>query len=141
MISARDAIPSDRDAWARLFVDLGVFYGERFGPEVVDGVWSWLMDPEHEVKAVVAELDGRLVGFSHYRRLADTFTAGPSWFLDDLYTAPDARGHGAGTALIAAVRSRAGGATVRWITAAENSTAQRLYDRVATRTGWVTYEL
>jgi hypothetical protein len=30
---------------------------------------------------------------------------------------------------------------VRWITAADNATAQRLYDRVATKTAWVTYDL
>ena len=33
-----------------------------------------------------------------------------------------------------------GGGTLRWITAASNTTAQRLYDDVATRTTWVTYE-
>jgi hypothetical protein len=29
---------------------------------------------------------------------------------------------------------------LRWITAADNVTAQKLYDRIATRTSWVTYE-
>ena len=141
MLSVRDAMPSDRDDWSRLFVDYGVFYGEAFAPESVNAVWAWLMDPEHDVKAVVAEIDGSIVGFSNYRRLWDTFTAGPSWFLDDLYTAPDARGNGVATALIEAVQQKAGGVTVRWITAADNVTAQRVYDRVATRTSWVTYEL
>ena len=140
-VTVRDAASADRDDWARLFVDYGVFYHEAFGPEIVDGVWAWLMDPAHEVKALVAELDGRIVGFTNYRRLWDTFTAGPSWFLDDLYTAPEARGHGVATALIEAVGQKAGGAVVRWITAADNTTAQRVYDRVATRASWVTYEL
>ncbi len=30
---------------------------------------------------------------------------------------------------------------VRWITAADNYTAQRAYDRVASRTTWVTYDM
>jgi hypothetical protein len=29
---------------------------------------------------------------------------------------------------------------LQWITAADNSTAQKLYDEVGTRTSWVTYE-
>ena len=30
---------------------------------------------------------------------------------------------------------------VRWITAEDNARARALYDRVATRTHWVTYEI
>jgi len=30
--------------------------------------------------------------------------------------------------------------TLRWITASDNLTAQALYDQVATRATWVTYE-
>jgi hypothetical protein len=30
---------------------------------------------------------------------------------------------------------------LRWITADTNETAQALYDKVATRTRWVTYEM
>ena len=140
----RAAEPSDRDAWARLFVDYGVFYETAFDEAVLAGVWRWITDASHEVSAVVAVDDaGDLVGFAHYRRQADTFTAGTGWTLDDLYVSPEARGSGAATALIDAVTVAAtegGGATLRWITAADNVRAQRVYDRVATRAGWVTYE-
>ena len=34
-----------------------------------------------------------------------------------------------------------GAAKVRWVTAADNATAQRLYDDIADRTDWVTYDL
>ena len=139
--------PEDRDAWQALFTAYGVFYETDFSPAVLDGVWAWLMDAAHEVSALVAELDGTdrptLVGFAHLRRLRDTFTAGPAWSLDDLYVAQDHRGAGVARALIAACETTAhaeGGGTLRWITASENSTAQRLYDTVATRTTWVTYE-
>ena len=83
------------------------------------------------------------MGFAHLRRLSDTFTAGPSWFLDDLYVVPEHRGAGVASALIErceATAHAAGGGTLRWITASDNTTAQRLYDRVATRATWVTYE-
>ena len=137
----------DHNQWRTLFVAYGVFYETDFSDEVLAGVWAWLMDDAHEVSALVAEiedLDGsRLVGFAHLRRLHDTFTAGPGWSLDDLYVAPEHRGTGVAGSLIAACESVArahGGGTLRWITAADNHTAQRLYDRVATRTSWVTYE-
>jgi GNAT superfamily N-acetyltransferase len=135
---------SDRVAWEQLFVDYGVFYETTIGASVVSGVWRWLMDETHEVRALVAVADdGTLVGFANYRRYARSFTAADGWNLDDLYVSPAARGAGVATALIEAVADAcgaAGGGTLRWITAASNETAQRVYDRVAERTAWVTYE-
>jgi ribosomal protein S18 acetylase RimI-like enzyme len=146
-VTIRPIESRDRDDWVRLFTAYGVFYETSFTPRVLDGVWQWLMDAEHEVSALVAEPDGPigqyLVGFAHLRRLNDTFTAGPSWFLDDLYVVPERRGAGIARALIEACEATAhaaGGGTLRWITASDNTTAQRLYDRVATRATWVTYE-
>jgi ribosomal protein S18 acetylase RimI-like enzyme len=139
----RPIASDDHDQWRALFRAYGVFYETHFPDDVLDGVWGWLMDPQHEVKALVAEQDGALVGFAHIRKLSDTFTAGPSWFLDDLYVAPENRGTGVARALIErgyADATAAGGGTFRWITAAENETAQLLYDRIATRAGWVVYE-
>ncbi|MBX9719232.1 MAG: GNAT family N-acetyltransferase, partial [Microbacteriaceae bacterium] len=130
--------------WRELFTAYGVFYETAFDDSVLDGVWAWLMDAQHPLFCLVAEHAGEVVGFAHVREQPDTFTAGPGWFLDDLYTAPEARGAGAGTALLDAIAEHArahGGGTIRWITAADNERAQRVYDRVATRTTWVTYEL
>lgn len=141
--ATRPIEPADRDAWQVLFSAYGVFYETSFAQHVLDGVWAWLMDDGHELRALVASVDERLVGFAHLRRLADTFTAGPAWFLDDLYVSPEHRGAGVARALIeacSATAHEAGGGTLRWITASDNVTAQRLYDRVATRATWVTYE-
>jgi ribosomal protein S18 acetylase RimI-like enzyme len=120
MTEIRPIAPADRAAWQRLFRDYGVFYETEFADDVFDGV-----------------------GFAHIRRVSDTFTAGPGWFLDDLYVAPERRGQGLARDLIeAAARdgAAAGGGTLRWITAADNTGAQKLYDRIATRTSWVVYE-
>lgn len=143
MTEIRPIAPSDHDAWRALFRAYGEFYETDFGDDVLDGVWAWLQDPEHEVSAIVADDAGTVVGFAHIRRVADTFTAGPSWFLDDLFVAPERRGEGIARALIErgyADATAAGGGTFRWITAADNETAQLLYDRIATRAGWVVYE-
>lgn len=142
-VTVRDIREDDHDDWRRLFVEYGVFYKTDFTPAVLDGVWAWLMDAESDVCAVVAVDDGRAYGFALYRQLPDTFTAGPAWFLDDLYVEPGHRGSGAGAALIDAVAERAasdGGGTLRWITAADNATARSVYDKLATKTTWVTYE-
>ena len=130
----------DRDAWAQLFVDYGVFYETSFTDEVVESTWRRLLDPVEPIDALVAEVDGSVVGFAHYRSHPDTFSTGRDWFLDDLYTAPEARGHGVATQLIEHLTQLADG-TLRWITAESNTTAQRVYDKLATRTTWVTYEV
>ena len=143
MTDIRPIEPGDHDAWRELFREYGAFYETTFDDEVYAGVWGWLLDPGHEVSAIVAVDGGELVGFAHIRRVADTFTAGPGWFLDDLYVAPGHRGTGVARALIErgyADATAAGGGTFRWITAADNETAQLLYDRIATRAGWVVYE-
>jgi ribosomal protein S18 acetylase RimI-like enzyme len=115
----------------------------------LDHVATLLVTPGSGVDALVAEDDaeddaGRVVGFAHYRSHPDTFSSARDWYLDDLFVAEDARGHGAATALIEALVERAradgSGGTLRWITAATNERAQRVYDRVARRTTWVTYE-
>ena len=142
-VAVRPLEASDAERWRELFMAYGLFYETAFDASVLDGVWEWLTDAEHPLVCLVALLDDRVVGFAHLREQPDTFTAGPGWYLDDLYTEPEARGSGAATALIAAIEQHArarGGGTVRWITAADNERAQRVYARVATRTTWVTYE-
>lgn len=142
-VAVRPIEPRDRERWRALFTAYGVFYETAFDETVLDGVWAWLMDTEHPLVCLIAERDGEVVGFAHLREQPDTFTAGPGWFLDDLYTEPAVRGTGAGTALLEAIAEHArahGGGTVRWITAADNARAQGVYDRLATRTSWVTYE-
>lgn len=139
----RDIEPADRDAWERLFLAYGVFYKTAFDRPVLDGVWAWLMDDAAPVRAFVAVEGAEVFGFALYREVPDTFTAGPAWFLDDLYVDPEHRGSGAGTALIEAITDYArehGGGTLRWITADDNFTAQSVYDKLATRAKWVTYE-
>ncbi len=143
MTEIRPIAPGDRAAWQELFRAYGLFYETEFGDDVFDGVWGWLSDPAHVVSALVADDNGELVGLAHIRRMNDTFTAGPGWFLDDLYVDPGRRGQGIARDLIEAVArdaAAAGGGTLRWITAADNTGAQQLYDRMATRTSWVVYE-
>jgi GNAT superfamily N-acetyltransferase len=149
LTSIRDVSAGDRAVWERLFRAYGEFYKTSFDDTVIAGVWEWLMDAAHPTSAKVAERttsrDGStsVIGFAHFHQVPDTFTAAPEWFLDDLFVDPGARGSGAATALIEAVTDHAranGGGKIRWITAEDNVTAQSVYNRVATRTTWVTYQ-
>ncbi len=134
----------DRTAWDELFSAYGVFYDTSFTAEVLDKVWALMMDPASGVDALVAEKDDAVLGFAHYRSHPDTFTGARDWFLDDLFVSADARGTGLATALIEHIAelARAGdsGGTLRWITAADNGRAQRVYDKIALKTDWVMYE-
>ena len=107
-------------------------------------VWSWLIDPSHEFDGLVVEADGRPVGIAHVRAFARPLAAETGLYLDDLFVDPEARGAGAGLAPLKAVRALAserGYDVVRWITASDNRTARRLYNRTAEATEWVTYDM
>ncbi len=135
---------SDAQKWRELFRAYGVFYETDFSDETLDRVWA-ILQQDQALHALVAEQDGVVVGIAHYRYHPDTFSGGWDWFLDDLFVAPEARGSGYATALIQAIvqlaRDKGDASTLRWITAADNERAQRVYDRVATKATWVTYEI
>ena len=143
-VVVRPIEPADHDVWAPLFAAYREFYELDEEPEVVDLVWGWIQDERHEMNALVALVDGEVVGFAHHRLYARPSEGGTGLFLDDLFTAPQVRGRGVGRALISRLTELAreqGAAKVRWVTAADNATAQRLYDDLAERTEWVTYDL
>jgi len=98
---------------------------------------------ENRISAVpVLEMDGRLVGIVHAVFHRSTWL--PQWtcYLQDLYVDGSQCGLGTGAALIEAVAdlARANGAgRLYWNTHETNATARRLYDRIATRSGFIQY--
>jgi ribosomal protein S18 acetylase RimI-like enzyme len=145
MVNVRPIDARDSERWRELFCDYGTFYKTEFSDELLDGVWAWLLDPSHPVDGLVATNDeGVVVGFAIYREHPDTFSAGPTLFLDDLFVDPAVRRSGVAGAMLGSLRevARAKGISqVRWITAADNTHAQAAYDRIARKTDWVTYEM
>lgn len=133
----------DREEWSRLFSEYREFCGRRPDPAIVTQVWGWLMDPTHEVRGVAVGTDNRLAGIAHFRSFSRTVDGNQGLHLDDLYIARDFRGNGTARTLLTGL-SRIADAEqvefVRWVTAEDNVNAQRLYDGVAERTSWVTYE-
>ena len=133
-----------RAGWERLYAGYAAFYRVTQTPEMRATVWGWIMDPAHEVKALVAEDDQEgVLGLAHYRPFARPLSASTGGFLDDLFVDPAARGRRVADALIEAVTEegrRRGWSVIRWITADDNYRARGVYDRLATRTMWITYD-
>lgn len=143
-VTVRPVTAEDRAAWATLYRGYRDFYAKPHDPAVYDTVWGWLMDPAHESRALVASLDGQLVGLGHFRSFARPIDGGRGLYLDDLFTSPEARGSGAASAILrrlAEIARDESASLVRWITADSNTTARSLYDRLAKQTPWVTYDL
>jgi len=131
--------------WLGLFEGYSEFYESELTDEKALQVWSWIIDKNHPLTGAVAvDDDGGFVGFAHYRAVPHTLSATMGLYLDDLFVVPDARGAGAGRAIVDFVKRYAADHNLhrlQLITAADNATAQILYDQVGTRTDWVTYEI
>ena len=137
----------DKDffSWLGLFEGYSEFYKSALTDEKALQVWSWIIDKNHVLAGAVAVNDeGDFIGFAHYREVPNTLSATRGLYLDDLFVVPESRSTGVGRALIEFAKQYATEhhlSTLAWITAADNVEAQRLYDDVATRTDWVTYEI
>ncbi|MGJ5619240.1 GNAT family N-acetyltransferase [Sulfitobacter sp. MF3-043] len=144
-VTVRPVAAQDRSAWDILYQGYATFYKVDQTADMRDRVFGWLMDASHETSGLVAQdAQGKLIGLTHYRPFASPLRAATSCFLDDLFVDPDARGSGAAQALIngvAEVARTKGWAVVRWITADDNYRGRGVYDTLATRTMWITYDM
>ena len=132
----------DREQWQPLWDGYNLFYERPDLPaEITETSWGHFLDPAEPMFAAVAELDGRIVGLVHYLYHRNTAMIEDACYLQDLFTAPDARGMGVGRALIEYVyaeAAKAGSRRVYWQTAEDNP-ARKLYDQVAELTPFRRY--
>jgi GNAT superfamily N-acetyltransferase len=142
----RPVTHADYEGWKPLWDGYNAFYGREgptaLAPEITRTTWQRFLDPHEPVHALVAKSDGRILGLAHYLFHRSTLMVGPACYLQDLFTVPQARGGGVGAALIEAVCERAsaiGCPRVYWHTRESNTTARRLYDHVAQRSGAIVY--
>lgn len=130
--------------WRVLYDGYATFYKREMTDEIAATVWRWINDAGHELDGLIALRDGEPVGLAHYRRMPSPLRGADIGFLDDMFIAPAARGSGIGEAMFARLgeiaRAR-GWEIIRWITADDNYRARGLYDRVAVKTTWNTYEM
>ena len=141
-IVVRPLEASDREQWQPLWDGYNLFYDRpAFPADITNVTWARFLDPSEPMHAAVAELDGRIVGLVHYLYHRSTTMIEDVCYLQDLFTAPEARGLGVATALIEHVvedAAKAGSRRVYWNTHEDNP-ARRLYDRVATLSSFRRY--
>ena len=142
----RPVVREDFSQWLPLWAGYNKFYGRHgataLPDEITQMTWARFFDAYEPVHAIVAEHDGKLIGLVHYLFHRTTTSIAPTCYLQDLFTAEEARGKGIGRKLIDAVYEQAklaGVARVYWLTHETNSTAMQLYDKVADRSGFVVY--
>jgi GNAT superfamily N-acetyltransferase len=133
--------------WKPLWDGYNAFYGRHGAtalPEAITQMtWSRFFDayePMHA--AVAADASGKLIGLVHYLFHRTTIQIAPNCYLQDLFTAEEARGKGVGRALIQHVYDHAsalGVPRVYWQTHETNATAMKLYDQVAEKSGMLVY--
>lgn len=141
-IAVRPLTRDDRSQWEALWRGYNDFYERTIPAATTEMTWSRFFDVYEHMYALVAERDRRLVGLVHYLFHRSTSMVGPTCYLQDLFTVADLRGEGIGRALIEAVYERAkaaGAERVYWQTHETNATAMRLYEKVATRSGFLVY--
>lgn len=133
----------DREEWLPLWQGYLDFYATSVPDEVTDETWRRIVDPAGSIHGLGAfDLDDRLVGIVHYLFHPVTWSLSERCYLEDLFVSSEARGSGAGRALIEAVyreADAAGADQVYWLTAQSNATARKLYDRVGQATPFVKY--
>ena len=140
----RPLCAEDEAEWRVLWTGYLEYYEASVPEEVYQTTFARLLgDDPQDFICLVAELDGKLVGLTHYLFHRHAWKVENIIYLQDLFTAPEARGNGVGLALIEAiykVADEAGCPTVYWLTQDFNATARKLYDRVGKLTPFIRYQ-
>ena len=134
----------DKENWKKLYIGYANFYKSPINDIILDTVWSWLMDKNHEVKGIVYEIDGNIVALAHYRAMPRPLKGKYIGFLDDLYVDPAYRNKKIGQKLMNEIKVISRSEKwdlVRWITRHDNINAKSLYDKISEKTNWDVYEM
>ena len=103
-----------------------------------------MLDTNHDLNALVYEIDNSIVALAHYRRMPSPLRGKYIGFLDDLYVDPQFRGKKIGEKIIKKlndISKERNWGLIRWITRNDNHKAKSLYDKVAKKSTWEVYEL
>lgn len=145
MASIAPITQDDHAEWLALWNGYLTFYETTLTDATTAATFARLIDPDGDIHGAIArDDDGAAVGIVHWLTHAATWETTDYCYLEDLFVDPEARGGGVGRALIEHVRAWAeqhGSAKVYWLTAETNATARALYDRVASRSGMIHYQI
>ena len=132
------------DEWLALYKGYAEHYQVELTQDGVAQTWEWLHSDTSAVTGLVAVLDGKLVGLAHYRAMPSPLRGAEVGFLDDMFVSTAARGAKVGEKILnrlAVICTENGWPIMRWITRDNNYRARTLYDHVAVKSDWNTYEM
>ena len=134
----------DKENWIRLYCGYAKFYKVSMNNEILNTLWSWIHDKNNVVNGICYELEGKIVGISHYRTMPRPIKGEYIGFLDDLFVKPEKKKKKIAQKLISHLKSLSKANNwngIRWITHSSNENAKKLYDKIANNTGFELYEL
>lgn len=143
----RKATPADLGDILQLIRDLAAYEREPDAVKAtVESLYGTLFGPTPTAEAIVAEIDGEVVGVALYFTNFSTWSGRDGLYLEDLYVRPEARGTGLGWALlrrIARVAVARGCARVEWAVLDWNAPAIRFYTSLGAtaKDEWTVYRL
>lgn len=146
-IQIRPATRSDAEVFLSLVDALADYEKlDRPSPDARERLVRDGFGAEPRFQPYLAELDGRTVGYAITFPTYSSFLALPTFYLEDLFVLPEARGAGVGKALfrhLAAEAVRQGCGRMEWVVLDWNQLAIDFYERLgATRLReWHTYRL
>ena len=134
----------DKKDWEKLYRGYADFYKVEMNDKILSTVWDWLQDKDHVVSGLVFEENSKIIAIAHYRKMPSPLRGKYIGFLDDLFVEPDFRGQKIAQKLINHLKSLSKANNwdgIRWITHSSNENAKKLYDKIASNTGFELYEL
>jgi GNAT superfamily N-acetyltransferase len=143
MITIHTLSAADFDDWNPLWQAYLVFYKSQLSDDVTATSFARLTNPAEPTGGFLArDASGKAIGMVNWIDHRTNWAVGNNCYLQDLYVNQTARVGGIGRALIEAVADAArerGCARVYWQTHESNETAMKLYDKVATKSGFLVY--
>jgi GNAT superfamily N-acetyltransferase len=103
-VTIRPAVAADVATILRFIRELAVYEREPDAVETTEAMLhAALFGPKPAAEALIAERDGASIGFALFFHTFSTWKGRRGLWLEDLYVSPEARGSGAGAALLKAL--------------------------------------
>ncbi|WP_296282151.1 GNAT family N-acetyltransferase [uncultured Acinetobacter sp.] len=131
------------EQWLPLWQGYLTFYKSQLSDEQIRLTWKRITNPEQaDMFGYAIQIDGNAVGFVHLISHMSMWTNLPYCYLQDLYVDEAFRNQGLARKLIEHCYQVCTGKfdRVYWLTQESNHTAQQLYDRIASKTGFIQYK-
>jgi GNAT superfamily N-acetyltransferase len=145
MISTQPLTIRDFTDWRPLWLGYLAFYNSTLSEDITKNAFAAMTQGRTDTGGFLArDGSGQAIGMVNWLDHRTNWALGDSCYLQDLYVSEGGRGLGTGRALIEAVADAArtrGCNRVYWQTHETNETAMILYDKVATKSGFLVYTL